>query len=186
MADGEDYKKFFQLEKGEQIIEAIKPLPALKWSFILTGLLATALILLLIFTPFFSGLIFSIENADIVKIAETTFIFLIMFLSGYTTTALIVTFGALLAYRNQFYWLTNKRLVIKSGILNAGVRFIPLEKIKRLSIASRFAERLFGFSSLEINLAVWTREKERLQAVPNPKGLQQKILKLKEKKATKK
>jgi putative membrane protein len=51
------------------------------------------------------------------------------------------------------YLLTNKELVIHSGILSKKQRNIPLERIQNVNITQNFIQRIFGISKVQIETA---------------------------------
>jgi len=164
-------KIFFKLQEDERIVENIKPLPALRWYFLVTWSLGWLFALVwFIWIPFiFVSLI-------------SSSIFIPLFL------IVLFVFTLLLAnqrYKHQHYWLTNKRVISKRGLLGYRVNSIPLERISDVIVSRSFVERLFGFGSVLIQSLAgqvtpgrrWGAEGSLL-AVPNPEDTQKKIFDL--------
>lgn len=173
-------EKFFNLQEKEKIIEEIKPLSSLKWYFFFTG-----------------GSILGISSILIVIVAFCTIIslpvFLIALISffGLFTIFIILAvifFGFIIAhlrYEHQHYWITNKRVMYKKGLIGYSISSIPLERISDIIISRSFIERLFGFGSLHVQtLAGQVTYGRRLGAeasllaVPDPEGIQKMIFEL--------
>lgn len=92
---------------------------------------------------------------------------------------------ASLRYSKQFYWITNKRVIYKRGLIGYRITSIPYERISDVVISHTFWERLFGFGSLHIqSLAgqvsgTHTLGSEGvLLAISNPEEIQELIFKL--------
>lgn len=167
--------KFFRLQEGEKIVEAIKPLPNLKWYFFFQGIVGWFIFMLII-----SG-VFLIPLAGLTdSVALPVFIIAFLFL-----LLIIPYLSARLMYDKRFYWITNKRIIAKRGFIGYRVNSIPLERISDVIISRSFIEMIFGFGSVFIqSLAGQVTVRDRfgaegnLQAVPDPEGLQQKIFEL--------
>lgn len=166
--------QFFKLQEGERVTEKIKPLPSLRWYFFLTwGIVIIFILVWFIWMPFAFGSFFvgGIALASIVLL-----LVLLWVLSGK-------------AYNHQLYWLTNKRVIVKRGLLGYRVNSIPLERISDVIVSRSFVEHLFGFGSVLIqSLAGQITAGRRfgaegsLLAVPDPEGTQKMIFDLIKKK----
>ena len=165
-------KKPFQLQDGEKIVKDIKPLPVLKWYFFITSSLAVLLFFgAFIFIPLFIGFLF-------LPLTILTFFLLI-----------ILYLVANNRYNYQHYWITNKRIMYRRGILGYKISSIPLERISDVIVSRTFIERIFGFGSLHIqSLAGQVTYGSRigaegsLIAAPDPEGLQKLVFELIKKK----
>jgi len=165
-------EKYFDMQKGEKIIEDIKPLPVLKWFFFITysiGFLFFILFFLwfmIFFGPLF--LIFSL------------FILVIL---------VIIYFVANNKYKYQHYWITTERIIYRRGLIGYTISSIPLERISDVIVSRTFIERIFGFGSILVqSLAGQVSYPQRhgaegsLLAIPNPEETQKLIFELIKKK----
>jgi uncharacterized membrane protein YdbT with pleckstrin-like domain len=164
----------FQLQEGEKIVKDLKPMHILKWYFFLTS----AIGLLFVFA-FFSWIAFI---PGVSFISSFFIIFILLFVG-------ILYLVANNRYNYQHYWITNKRVLYRSGILGYTISSIPLERISDVIVSRTFFERLFGFGSILIqSLAGQITYRNRLGsegsllAVPNPEGTQKLIFDLIKKK----
>lgn len=163
-------KRFFNLQEGERIVENIKPLPALRWYFLLTWSFGWFFVLIwFIWMPF-------------------VFVPFPIFIAVPLLLIVLVVLTVLLAnqrYKHQHYWLTNKRVITKRGLLGYRVSSIPFERVSDVIVSRSFIERLFGFGSVLIQSLAgqvtpgrrWGAEGSML-AVPDPEGTQKKIFDL--------
>jgi len=88
-------------------------------------------------------------------------------------------------YKHQHYWITNKRVIYKRGLIGYKISSIPLERISDIILSRTFLERIFGFGSLHVQtLAGQITYGGRmgaeacLLAVPNPEEIQELIFQL--------
>ena len=151
-------QQFFRLQEGEKIVQEIKPKRGLLWYFMLPGAAMA-----------FFGLI-------------TLLIFIGIFLLLFGIATVILAF---LQYEKQFYWITNKRVIYKRGMVGYKISSIPLERISDVIVSRSFVESIFGFGSVHIQtLAGQYTPANRmgsegaLLAVPDPEGTQELIFKL--------
>jgi uncharacterized membrane protein YdbT with pleckstrin-like domain len=164
-------QKQFQLQEGEKVIKDIKPLPILKWYFFLPGLFFIFFLLIGFMIPLlFLGRTF-------LGIAVLLILTGIMYLIANNQ------------YNYQHYWITNKRVMYRRGILGYRISSIPLERISDVIVSRTFIERIFGFGSIMIqSLAGQVTYRQRLGAegsllaIPNPEGTQKLIFELIKKK----
>jgi uncharacterized membrane protein YdbT with pleckstrin-like domain len=161
-------KRQFQLQDGEKVIKDIKPLPVLKWYFFITPSIG-----MFVFALFFSWIPF-------VNIIIVPFILIII---------AILYLVANNRYNYQHYWITNKRILYRRGILGYTISSIPLERISDVIVSRTFWERVFGFGSILIqSLAGQITYRRRLGAegsllaVSDPEGTQKLIFDLIKKK----
>jgi membrane protein YdbS with pleckstrin-like domain len=169
-----DMKKQFQLQEGEKIEKDIKPLPVLKWYFFIIPSVG-----FFFFTLFFSWIFF------LPRISFISSLFLLF-------TLIFIGILYLIAnnrYNYQHYWITNKRVLYRKGLLGYTISSIPLERISDVIVSRTFWERVFGFGSVMIqSLAGQITYRNRLGsegsllAVPDPEGTQKLIFDLIKKK----
>lgn len=165
---------FFKLQEGERIIEEIKPLPSLRNYFLFEGIVSfiifgLAILFFLLVLPFPDWLLFLLLFLD----------FLIL--------PLFWVFSKM-RYEKQYYWITNKRIVYKTGWIGYRISSIPLERISDIILSRSFIERLFGFGSLHVQTLAgqisygYHGAEASLLAVPDPEGTQERIFQLLKKK----
>jgi len=86
------------------------------------------------------------------------------------------------AYQQRYYWITNKRVIYRRGLLGYKITSIPYERISDVIISRTFFENLFGFGSLQIQTLAGqlssgvSGSEGDLRALPNPEEAQQLIL----------
>ena len=114
---------------------------------------------------------------DPALVIPVMFLFLVIFL--------VLAFAfANLAYNKYHYWITNKRVIVKRGLLGYSITSIPYERISDVIVSRSFLEQLCGIASLHIqSLAGQVTygkygSEGTLLAVPSPEDLQVKILEL--------
>jgi len=164
-------QKQFQLQGGEKIVKDIKPLPVLKWYFFLPGVIFLFFMLVGFMIPlFFLG-----------RTLLGMFIFVAL--------AALMYLVANNQYKYQHYWITNKRVLYRRGILGYRISSIPLERISDVIVSRTFIERIFGFGSVLIqSLAGQITYRHKLGAegsllaVPKPEETQKLIFDLIKKK----
>jgi uncharacterized membrane protein YdbT with pleckstrin-like domain len=157
----------FQLQKGEKIIKEIKPLPVLQWYFFLRSFLVIFFVLIWFIWIFFLVPMFSLIGLLIIG-ACLVLIFLI----------------SRNMYHYQYYWITNKRVIYRRGILGYTISSIPLERISDVIVTRTFLERIFGFGSVLVQSLAGQITYQRLGAegsllaVPDPEGTQRLIFEM--------
>jgi len=171
-------QKFFNLQKGEKILKGIKPLPVLKNYFFVTSLIVWFIFIFsmsLVFVP-----IFAIYTDNLI-LAIFWDLFFIFILSAILTPVFWLIAKNLYNYR--YYWITNKRVICKRGLLGYTIASVPYERISDIIVTRRFLERLLGFGSLYIqSLAGQIGMEITFQAVPDPEGTQKLLFDLVKKK----
>ena len=161
----------FNLQEGEKIVKEIKPTGGLLSYWLTTGLLGI-LFLILMF-----GFIIILPMTAWGGIAGA--------FVGIALIILIIAVpivSAFWRYEKQYYWITNKRVIQKSGFIGYRVNSIPLERVSDVIISRSFLESIFGFGSIHIqSLAGQASYPNRfgsegaLLAVPDPEGTQELI-----------
>ncbi len=165
-------QKFFELQEGEKILKEIKPLPALKKYFFVTSIIGLLTILIIFFICFIPIAL----KLDIVLLGM---IFTILFFILIPILWLI----ARNRYKHQYYWITNKRVICKSGLLGYTISSVPFERISDIIISRSFLERILGFGSLYCqSLAGQIGREIRFQAIPEPEKIQKFLFDLVKKK----
>lgn len=162
--------KDFALLKGEKLVEKIKPLPAFKkYAFLSWCIVA------FFFSGFF-GIFFAAALFIVGAPEYLVLIFILIFIAGCFGGAWAASKAA---YDKAQYWITNKRIIIKQGLIGYQIISIPFERISDIIISRTFFEKLFKISSLHIqSLAGGSAAEGVLLAIPNPEKLQNKILNL--------
>ncbi|RLG15953.1 hypothetical protein DRN63_04800, partial [Nanoarchaeota archaeon] len=176
---------------GEKIVEEIKPLPVLKWYFFVKWFIS---LLISFWIPFFAGfglLLFLLEKHEVRKLIPgfsefQLWLFILAILSGVICFLLAWALSRV-SYGKFYYWITNKRIVMKRGVIGYKIISIPYERISDIIISRSLLERIFGIASLHIQslagqfsistYAVMGSEGQLL-AIPNPEETQKKILQL--------
>jgi len=164
--------KFFNILEGEKIVEEIKPLPSLKWYFFFQGAFVLIFVFFMsIWIPFVSGSF---------GVLYPIFILVIL---------ILMWLIAVNRYKHQHYWITDKRVICKRGIIGYTISSIPFERVSDVIVSRTFFERIFGFGSVLVqSLAGQITHRGRfgaegsMIAVPDPEGTQQKIFELMKKK----
>ena len=161
----------FQLQEGEKIVKDIKPLPKLKWFFFLPAVVLLFCLIISFVVPLFF-------------FKATTFAIVIL-----AALPVIMYLVANNKYKYQHYWITNERVLYRSGLLGYSISSIPLERISDVIVSRTFWERIFGFGSVIIqSLAGQVTYRQRggaegsLLAIPDPEGTQKLIFDLIKKK----
>ena len=82
-----------------------------------------------------------------------------------------------LAYGKFRYWLTNRRVILGSGVIGFRVRSIPLERISDVALSRTFPELLAGVTSVIIrDMTGQTEAGKSLFAIDNAAQVQKQIL----------
>ncbi|MGQ9641631.1 MAG: PH domain-containing protein [Candidatus Bathycorpusculaceae bacterium] len=104
-------------------------------------------------------------------------------------------------YKKHRYWVTDKRVVWRHGVIGYSITSVPLERISDVTVSRTFWERICGVSGIVIKEMGATPKYiypywygagstfPTMIAVPNPEEIQEQILELiskKEKKANSK
>jgi len=168
------------LHKGEKIIEEIRPSPKLKDYFFIMWMLPGFLLLIFISVASVMSLQFDIfaGRASLFSISISIAIFLIISI----ITAVSAKVLSEKAYGKYHYWITNKRIIARRGIIGYATASIPYDRISDVIISKSFLERVVGITSLHIqSLAGQLGTEGALLAIPSPEKTQETILKLKRK-----
>jgi membrane protein YdbS with pleckstrin-like domain len=192
------HAKFFNLQEGESILFETKPLKGLMWYMAILGFFPT-FIIMWIFGQFFvvggtilSTVFFVMGNGttpQLSSIFSSLFIAIIIFFMLAIVVDLLV---ARRRYNMRYYWLTDKRIIVKKGFIGYSINSIPLERISDVMISRSLVERIFGFGSLHIqslagqySIGGRLGAEGNLEAIPDPEKNQELIFRLvKEKRKT--
>lgn len=180
-------EQFFRLQEGEKILYDIKPLPGLRWFiFFKFNMLRIVLPSVLIF---FYILTFGLGEIFQITFFQASDDISNLFLS--TGAGAVIGLGinfifSSLEFNKQQYWITDKRIVYKRGIIGYRVTSIPYERISDVIISRTFIERIFRFGSLHIQSLAGQAVSSQsslgsegvLLAVDQPEKLQEIIFKL--------
>jgi len=128
------------LKKDEKIIKEIKPYPSLKWYFFIINFFPCFLFLFIIFWTIFP----LIKSYFLLKNSFFVILFLVLFL-GVAFISFIISH---LMYQKRYYWITNKRVILKKGIIGYTLDSVPFNRISDVIISRSFLERIFGFGSV--------------------------------------
>ena len=165
---------YFNLLEGEQIVEEISPSIFLRRYFFVSWFFATFIFFVMGYAILIPMLMF-----------EYNTIFLLALFVLFIINMAIPFIFAKIAYSKFHYWITNKRVITKSGLIGYRVTSIPLERISDIVISRTFLETLCGISSLHIQSFAGqiTRgsrigSEGQLLAITNPESTQNKILNL--------
>ena len=163
-------KRPFNLQEKEKIIKEIKPLPVLRWYFFIRSALGVFIFLL-----FFVWIIF-IPSLSLVFGLPLLFFFIVILV--------IIYLVANNRYNYQHYWITNKRVLYRRGLLGYTINSIPLERISDVIVSRTFWERVFGFGSVHVQSLAGQITYGRhhrlgaeasMLAIPDPEGIQKLI-----------
>ena len=163
----------FVLQEGEKIIEDIKPSPRLIGYFFFTGLIGGGLISFLTIAYF--ALQLSMMFWHLLWLYLPIGIFVGLFF------ALLY---AVLRYSKQHYWITNRRIIYKRGVIGYAITSVPYNRISDVIISRSFLERLLGIGSVLIQTLAGQYSaggfgaEESLLAIPDPEGTQKLIFEL--------
>lgn len=127
----------FILQKDEKIIKEIKPKKAMIGMQIIPVIFGLILVILFI--------IFSSISTKEAVTSKVIFIYVISLII--LVAICIVT---LFAYSKEYYWITNKRVAVKKGIIGYTITSIPYNKISDLTISRNLLEKIFGVGSIYI------------------------------------
>ena len=156
---------FFNLLKGEKIVKEIKPEKGLLWQMIFTGIIGGGVMGLFFGGFFLAALLGKAGIAGLFLL----FPFVLLFLLIFIVLPIIASF---LRYDKLYYWITNKRVLVKRGLIGYRVNSIPFERISDIILSRSFIENIFGISSLHIqSLAGQFTQTGRLGAEGSLRGI---------------
>ena len=171
------------MQEKEKVVEDIQPSSSLKgYFFAIYGLMS---FFILGFLSIFFGIGFLVL-VSFFNSVYSIFLGLLLYAVGVIILAAIIRFVlADSAYRKRHYWITNKRVVVKSGLIGYSLSSIPLERVSDVIISRSFLERIFGFASLHVQSLAGQFSYNRrfgsegdLLEIPNQEKTQELIFKL--------
>jgi uncharacterized membrane protein YdbT with pleckstrin-like domain len=180
----------FLLQEGENILLGVKPLKGLMYMWIVTSTITFG------FFSLFIGGFFGIALGGIIGAAIGgpllgVFGAVLGFLVPVGVSFCLAVVLAKLMYSKRYYWITDNRVVCKSGLIGYKIYSIPLERVSDVIISRSLMEKIFGFGSIHVqSLAGQVTYGNRfgaegnLEAVPEPEKVQQLIFELIKKKRT--
>jgi uncharacterized membrane protein YdbT with pleckstrin-like domain len=170
--------KFFRLGEREKIMYEMKPVRGYL-NFLLVSstsgaiLLVFLLLALVLMVGGSSGLDLSkAESSDIIWI-------LLIVLVPVLVLGIPAIISSKLRYDKRYYWITNSRIVIKTGLIGYSINSIPLERISDVMVSRSFVESIFKISSLKIQtLSGQGGIEGRISGIDNAERLQEYIFRL--------
>jgi uncharacterized membrane protein YdbT with pleckstrin-like domain len=172
----------FNLLRGEKIVYKTKPLPNLKWYFFLKMSLMIFFVVLFVGSVFLR-MFYSIPNYTYLPLSIRLLPFVI-FLAVVGFGLSISYFESWNRYKYRYYWVTNKRVIFKRGLLGYSISSIPLERVSDVIVSRSFFERILGFGSVHIQSLAGQLSRRgfgaeaSFNAVPCPEKTQQLFLEL--------
>ncbi|MFA6036075.1 MAG: PH domain-containing protein [Candidatus Micrarchaeia archaeon] len=157
--------EFFNLQPSEKIVWEAKPQPGLKWQMFAVGILLCLVpLFILIVVPPLHPYFLVLAPLALVLVLGITYV------------------CASMIFSKERYWVTNRRVVHKSGFIGYSVYSIPLERVSDVVISHSLWENLFGISGVYVqSLAGQYTSNGKLgsegslRAVPEPEKLQELI-----------
>ena len=172
-------QNFFNLQEGEKVLQEIKPEGGLRWYFLLSPAGSVSSI-----SVFFALMFVLVRFWGFSFFWGNSYIWLFIVVFAFAALAIGLVF-ALLRYSKQHYWITNKRVVYKRGLIGYRITSIPYERISDVIISRTLLEKIFGFGSLhvqslagQVSGAHTLGSEGVLLAIPDPETTQELIFKL--------
>ena len=180
------------------MIKEIKPLPKFKWLLFLQTAVVwifIAMFLMMFFAPFMFliiplGIIATAALGGGLGAIVGVLLGLIGIIAAFLVALVVPYIVASMRYEKEYYWITDRRVVQKSGFIGYTVYSIPFERISDAIITRTFIESLFGFGGVQIQSLAGQYSgypksgfgsfgaEGRLQALNNPEVIQELIFKL--------
>jgi len=183
-------EKSVHLLDGERFIMDVSPTPNFKryvtFKVLLHGLPLLAMFNVMIATFVYLGT----GGAPISEVGTMPLIQTYAVLYLIIAVALICTTFVLanLMYGKYHYWVTDRRVIWKHGILGYSITSVPLEKISDVAVSRTFLETICGVGGLIVKemmgevgygwYGVGGRFFPTMIAVPNPEEIQKQILEI--------
>lgn len=154
----------FVLSKDEKVLKEIKPSTNLKRYLLITYFLFSLAIVHIYAIP----LILGITAANDVDGSVILMIIFIYFLISLLITKLLAN----AAYNKYYYWITNKRIISKKGIIGYKVVSTSIKRIADVTFSNTFLESISGITSLRIQSIGSSQKVEgALYGVTNPEQI---------------
>ena len=187
---GKPEEKSLHLLEGEQFVIDVSPTPNFK-NYVALKIMLYGFPLLAMYNVMITMLLYlgmggaPIPEVGVVPVLQTYAI-------SYLILAIIVTgltfIVANLMYNKHHYWVTDRRVIWKHGILGYNVTSVPLERISDVAVSRTFIEKVCGVGGLIIKEMAgevryyWFGSSGHffptMIAVPNPEDTQRRILEL--------
>jgi len=181
-------EKFLHPLDGEHFIMDVSPTPSFK-RYVMVNVMLHGLPLLAMFNVMIAMVIYlgtggaPISEVSMVPLLQTYAILYLFF----AATVIGLTFIlANLMYNKYHYWVTDRRVIWKHGIIGYSITSVPLEKISDVAVSRTFLETTCGVGGLIIKEMMgevrygWYGPSGRvfptMIAVPNPEEMQRQIL----------
>ena len=127
----------FKLAQDEKVIWEAKPLSVYRiYLFITSGVLGFIGLVLFLFYGIYS-------------IIPSTGVVLFFSISTVITVLASIIYVEL-SYRKEHYWITNKRIIMKRGIIGFYTYSIPLEMISDINTSRNWLEKMLGIGSVYV------------------------------------
>lgn len=163
--------------EGEKILKEIRPLPRFKLYYTLSN----TTWFLSFFIPFFlflsvlllEGIVYYAAALSLVLVLSLFLVFIVLWIISS------------LKYKWEYYWLTNKRIIQRKGLIGHSISSVPYERISDVIVSRNWLEKLLGIGSLRIQTLAgqisgrgrWGAEITML-ALDNPEQIQSLIFSL--------
>ncbi len=149
----------FELQPSEVIIAELKPNKSLI-TYIRVRYITTLLFPIILFGSTWLGMCWVInvlsKEPDFTTEMEKIPIFNMICLAFglltlfFLAQAIAFIWLAKLKYDKEKYWLTNKRIIAKTGMLGYSIKSVPYDRISDITISRSFIENLFNINSVRI------------------------------------
>ncbi|MCQ2087630.1 MAG: PH domain-containing protein [Bacilli bacterium] len=148
----EDYFKMFEpiLGRDEQIVECFKPN---KTRYIWVNILKVVVLFALFFAIPTIFLVISVAIGEVEDGDEFTLLLLIPFLAIYAFLVIGSSLYNLLSYKKVVYCYTNKRIIIRSGIIGVDFKTLEYALIGGISVNVGLFDKLFKTNTGTISFA---------------------------------
>jgi len=180
-----------RLLEGERLILDVSPTPHFKRYVRVTagfaGLIFLAMVNVLVAMSFY--VVMGGVPITQVGIGPLLATYALLYLGLAAVVVALVFALSNLMYKKHHYWVTNQRVVWKHGLIGYSVTSVPLERISDVALSRTFWERVCGVGGLVVKemgavprygygygYGGWAFP--TMIAVPDPEGMQKRILEL--------
>ena len=129
------------LEPGEEVVWVGKPV---RKPFVLKAALP-----LLLFTPFIIGPLILLAAAPQAFGGPIPLLFFLFWYGSLSFVALAPLYN-LLVWKNVFYILTNRRVIVRKGLIGIDYDILDLENVQQVNVDVGFWDRLYGTGTIII------------------------------------
>ncbi len=169
----------------ERLILSIKPLRRFILYLFLNHKVVREILAFLIGLLLSLPIFFSVVGALRPIIMPFIIMAIILVVSIHIAVLMIILIYALLKYRWEHYWITNQRVIQRSGLIGHTFVATPIERISDVTVSRTFAEKIFGFGSVYIQTLAGQATPGMpegaeicLKGIRNPEEIQKVILEL--------